>query len=458
MRERRHLWAFALFALAIHAALFLGITVEQLTKSPEPQISGRFVKRRPLRQRVLQRSVLATRSSRPLERAVAAPAAYARATMPQASAPSVPRLVLSPSSPALLPRAPMVVGRGVASHGQVRATAMQVAVHNPGQLDLGLELLDTHSLDTGQYQAVVVQNKQDRRALRGFVHLAAVRFGSAIAAATARDPDASELRWVDEGSLWYGDWRHSANIRALVGLAQAIEAQTQLHANVDQNAALDESAWLGVPFILLTSTCEIRPTTAEIANLGRYLTGGGFAYVEVVGRRDSGQAAYGEVADLYSMRELVRGALETQALAEGRDWKFEELPMADPLFHCYYDFEYLPTSFWAVVMAMTANSLGGYVPLSQFGMNRDQEPAYLEGIRLQGRLAVVYSQRNYRDLWSQRLEQVLTESRGTMGMAMRQWVGSRNYTSQAGLRLGVNIVVYALTQDGSLARQYLAAR
>jgi hypothetical protein len=41
--------------------------------------------------------------------------------------------------------------------------------------------------------------------------------------------------------------------------------------------------------------------------------------------------------------------------------------------------------------------------------------------------------------------------------AFNQWLGQR-YTSDSGLRLGINTVAYALTQEGSLARRYVVSR
>jgi hypothetical protein len=52
------------------------------------------------------------------------------------------------------------------------------------------------------------------------------------------------------------------------------------------------------------------------------------------------------------------------------------------------------------------------------------------------------------------MERSLIESPGSWRGALNQCLGPR-YSSDSGLRFGINVVLYALTQEGSLTRLYV---
>ena len=97
------------------------------------------------------------------------------------------------------------------------------------------------------------------------------------------------------------------------------------------------------------------------------------------------------------------------------------------------------------------------VRMSNLGPNLDDIPPHLEGVHLDGRLVVVYSQQNYRDFWSRRPERGLTEASGSHVEANQIDLRHRP-SSEPALRVGINLVVYALTQEGSLAQRYVETR
>ena len=79
---------------------------------------------------------------------------------------------------------------------------------------------------------------------------------------------------------------------------------------------------------------------------------------------------------------------------------------------------------------------------------------YLEGIVIGGQLVGVYSMRNYADFWA------------GIGRETLDWSLANNAINHSSLasaeeplvyNLGVNLVVYALTREGSLARQLVDA-
>ncbi len=436
--------------------LIVAIGVRTVYEDKKPTLSGKFVKRRPLQQPVLRRTLLQPAPVRRMERDVEAPRAYARAEAQRALTPVSPRLLASRQMLPSLPPKPLRPSHSFRGSGRLRSSAVRIGIQARDHVDLGLELLDVAAFDTGRYRALVVQDPQDKRKLQGFVRFTAVEIRSA-------SENTADLFWgqpiaaarsIDQGAAYFPDWRPSANVRALHSLAMEVEAETGLSAVVDENLSLDAPEVLSSPFILLTSMVEFEPTEYEVAKLGRYLTSGGFAYVEQVGTDVHGQLS-GTYPELISLRSLVRRALATQGLREGSDWSFEPLLMDHPLFHCYYDIDTLPANYWQATYADREGQAEQYEN-SQYPTD-EYIPRYIEGIHLDGRLVLVYSQQNYRDFWSKRPERALTES-SEYRLDNFVHMPLHRPSSTPAIRLGINVVVYALTQEGSLARRFVKAR
>jgi hypothetical protein len=210
-----------------------------------------------------------------------------------------------------------------------------------------------------------------------------------------------------------------------------------------------------MPFLLLTANNGFTVTRREAVNLGRYVTGGGFLYAEVVAvpRRQGN----GFATDIPELRGLIRAAMASQDLAEGRDWAFVQLSPDHALFHCYYDVQTLPLGFWDV---RTGAGVG--IDATGYWGSEDAfwSPPYLEGIELHGELVGLYSQKDYADYWAADFLRADSQGAdpgwgGAVGMHCRLNYGTAEEIPV--LRLGVNILVYALTREGSLAQQLVAA-
>ena len=80
-------------------------------------------------------------------------------------------------------------------------------------------------------------------------------------------------------------------------------------------------------------------------------------------------------------------------------------------------------------------------------------PNYLEGIEVDGRIVGVYSQKDYADLLAGEAERIRERDRAA-NKAGRFDTGADELPVYD---LGVNIVVYALTREGSLAQQLVEA-
>jgi len=214
---------------------------------------------------------------------------------------------------------------------------------------------------------------------------------------------------------------------------------TQIRTDVVDAVPMDSPTLLDLPFILIRASggFDGRATFAllqsEAESLGRYLTSGGFAYVEM------GVGPY--YADLPALRKMATDALETQGLHEEVHWRFEKLPSSHPLYHCFFDFDSLPPSYSDIVDWYWKRE-----PPPELDFHRS--PPYLEGVELEGRLVLVYSLKSYRDIWAGRMD------------GLRSFLGDQPAFrgEERVMQLGVNLLVYALTQEGGIARRMVMGR
>ena len=421
-------------SLALHLLVIFGITQrERVSQFPVlPPIMLKFTKRPPP-QRTL------TRRQRPMQRPLvrrptlqAAPLAAVRPA-PSASRPlpvfksSALRLPTASLPDRLVLPVPDFLARHIGP--QMRAGALEGTRQGADEIDLSLELMDVQALDTGRHRAMVVVDPKDRRQLKGFLHLSSVH------------SEALERAEASVGSERSGGWSRSvAEQRILQGLADKMSERTGVRTQVLDGIALDDPFLMQVPFLLLTVRTEVSFTQAEAKNLGRYLTSGGFLYADIVSPPIS--LAGGYQHDLPALRDFIRQAFQQIDYAEHRDWSFVRLPPEHPLYHCFYDVDTLPRGFWDIMFWYWNTE-------SRFELS----PEYLEGIEVNGRIVGVYSQKNYADLLAGEAERIRESDRDTNRIG-RFDTGADELPVY---NLGVNIVVYALTREGSLARQLIAA-
>ena len=297
------------------------------------------------------------------------------------------------------------------------------------EIDLSLELTDVEALDTGRHRAMVVVDPKDRRQLKGFLYLSSVH------------SEALERAEASAGSERSGGWSRSiAEQRILQGLADKMSVRTGVRTQVLDGIALDDPQLMQVPFLLLTVGGEVSFTQAEAKNLGRYLTSGGFLYTDIVSQPIS--LAGGHQHDLPALRAFIRQAFQQIDYAEHKDWSFVRLPPEHPLYHCFYDVDSLPRGFWDIMFWYWNTE-------ERFELS----PNYLEGIEVDGHIVGVYSQKCYAELWAGEAERIRESDRAS------NLIGS--FVTGADelpvYDLGVNIVVYALTREGSLAQQLVDA-
>ncbi len=202
--------------------------------------------------------------------------------------------------------------------------------------------------------------------------------------------------------------------RAIINLVEAVNRYTNINAKVDSHLYLDSRKIFESPFVYITADKAFELTAIEHKNFGEYLRNGGFAVI------DNGTPEYEYGQAEASLRQMLRGAL-------GNDAKLEPIPNDHPIYHCFFDFEEGPPQGAEIQMSQTTTT--GMVGESARNAAMAKAVLFLEGIWLDGRLVAIYSDKGYAHKWKEL---------------------SNN---EPQLRMGTNLVVFALTQTGGIARK-----
>ena len=141
------------------------------------------------------------------------------------------------------------------------------------------------------------------------------------------------------------------------------------------------------------------PNEAEMANLAHYLIAGGFVMFEAPNRTaPEAIVPYGEALEKYG------------GLVQGKDYWTERLSEDHTIFHAFFDLQGgMPNN------SHTSEGKSGLLPWN-----------YMTGHFIKGRL---------------------------VGLTTNAW----SWDSPAGLRLAVNVVVFAVTQEGSITQRLMQA-
>ena len=438
-QRNRKLQSCLALSLALHLLVIFGLPRhERVTHFPvQPPIMVKFTKKRPLPRTLARRQ---RPQQRPLVRRAALQAAPVVAMRPAPSAsrplPLFQTSALRLPSASLPARLVLPVPDFPARHigPQLRAGALEGTRQGADEIDLALELMDVQAMDTGQHRAMVVVDPQDRRKLKGFLYMSGIYSPSIERAEYSEQAENRQVRWYHQMP------RRLVERRMLQGLADKMVATTQVHVEVRDAVRLDDPQLLQVPFVLLTVDTPFEFTDSEAANLGTYLTGGGFLFADIV--RFLWPNYSDDELDIPAVRSLIRASFQAVGYQEWKDWKFTRLELTHPLYHCFYDVNSLPRGMRDMNFVVDGQD---YPP---------RTPDYLEGIVVGDQLVGVYSMRGYADFWA------------GIGRELMDWSLVNNVINHSSLfsaeeplvyNLGVNVVVYALTREGSLARQLVDA-
>jgi hypothetical protein len=274
------------------------------------------------------------------------------------------------------------------------AEAIQGSKEQESKVDMSLEMVDVDALDTGKYRAMVIQDPNDKRMMRGFLHLGVVYCESIMA--TTRSP--SGINVIDY-------------IRRVV---YAMNKYTNIKTDLRGYYTFDSREMLKIPWVFInTNGVRFSLTGSEAANLGEYLTTGGFLFMEGTQahawERSSGGMAYRH--ELVSGQNMLKDGLAAAGFRYGKEWTFEKLLAGHPIYHCYFDFDGPLPSYWPRLVSIDE---------------------FMYGVTIEGRLLAIFETGDY--------ERFINDA-DSDGSRYRQFL--------------VNVVVYALTQEGSLTRRLM---
>ncbi|MEM9057425.1 MAG: DUF4159 domain-containing protein [Pseudomonadota bacterium] len=207
--------------------------------------------------------------------------------------------------------------------------------------------------------------------------------------AAAGGYDFSFTRLIYESGDWDVDERMPSN------LINSLVEYTTLRVDPEERVvALADPAMLTAPFCYLAGHRLVQFTEAEQRNFKRYVENGGFVFVDDCNHDIDG---------------LFATSFERQMAALFGADAMPRLPSDHPLYSAFFDFDGPPT---------TSFELNGW--------GDDLVHDYLRGIEIDGRVGVLYSNKDYGCEWD-------------YDYRNKRWLVEDN------TRFGVNVVVYALT-------------
>lgn len=223
-------------------------------------------------------------------------------------------------------------------------------------LSLSQELLSVQDLDIGRYQAVIIQDPQNKKKIKGYFNMTVIDYDLADKN-TDRFPTA-----VEE-------------------LMRYMRDHTEIKAKIQGNTVeLSDPSILSMPLIYMTgNSATLQISDTEKKNLGDYLKGGGFMFAEEIRQSDATAGLEGRGAGTSGTPfDRQFKALMKDPLVLGTDGdKWQKIGKSHPLYSSFYEFRDGPP-------------MGGCPGGNVFD---------LEMLELRGRVAVVFSDLNISWYW-----------------------------------------------------------
>ena len=216
-------------------------------------------------------------------------------------------------------------------------------------------------------------------------------------------------------TLW-GTHLEPAYKRAIIHLSEAVNKFTKIKSKVDEHLYIDSRKLFETPFVYLSVTEVFELTEIEARNFGEYLRNGGFAVL------DNGTPQRDYAPSEASLRQMLRDSL-------GKDAVFIPIRNDYPLYHCFFDFDDGPPlgdENKVDILLPNSREAGR---MSRRRMSEQKPVHYLEGIWIKDRLVAIYSDKGYCRIWADNIE------------------------NEPQLKMGVNMLVFALIQEGGIAHK-----
>ena len=223
-------------------------------------------------------------------------------------------------------------------------------------MSLRQELLNVGDLDFGRFQAILIQDPENKRNIRGFFNMTVIDYDLA---------DKSSDRFPT----------------AVEELMRYIRDHSRVNARIEGTTMrLSDPTVMKAPFIYMTGNSAVfQFTQTEKENLGEYLKNGGFLFAEEIRQADVETGLDGKDAGVAGtlfdrqFKDLMRDPLVLGS--DGSKW--QKVSKDHDLFYSFFDFEDGPP-------------MGGAPGGNVFD---------LEMLELRGRVAVVFSDLNVSWYW-----------------------------------------------------------
>ncbi|HVG34551.1 MAG TPA: DUF4159 domain-containing protein [Pyrinomonadaceae bacterium] len=217
------------------------------------------------------------------------------------------------------------------------------------------------------------------------------------AAATARRP-LSAVGGFTFARLRYASGNWDADPKMPSNLLNSLVEYTSVRVDPNERVVDVSSPNIAdYPFLYMTGNKLVRFSETERVNLRRYLRNGGFLFVD-----DCNHDVDGTFAKTFET--------EIKAVLDRPEEALRKLPNTHPLYRAFFEF---PDGAPA-----TSHELNGW--------GDDLVHDYLKAIEIDGRISVLYSNKDYGCEWNY------------------DWANKR-FAAKDNTRFGVNIIVYALT-------------
>lgn len=220
---------------------------------------------------------------------------------------------------------------------------------------------------------------------------------SIFASSPARRP-LSSVSGFTFARLRYASGNWDADPRMPSNLLNSLVEYTSVRVDPNEHIVdVGSNSLSNYPFVYLTGNKMLRFTETERANLRRYLRQGGFMFVD-----DCNHDIDGTFAKTFEN--------EIKVILDRPAEVMHKLPKEHPLYRSFFEFKDGPPA--------TSHELNGW--------GDDIVHDYLQAIEIDGRIAVLYSNKDYGCEWNY------------------DWVNKR-FSAKDNTRFGINIIVYALT-------------
>lgn len=270
----------------------------------------------------------------------------------------------------------------------ITSEVVNTRVGTRGTEGLQDQLIDYSNL-TDRFEGLVKQG-QNKKDIQGFLNFYQVQYRS------SRADENGEPGW-------------NVIPNALQMIVEFANRKTKLRINLKGSVRLDSKELMEIPLLFMMGS-ESEPVLSkeELKNLANYLRNGGFLWID-----DGYAARWG--AFNQKNRQYISQAL-------GYDGEFEKIPQNHWIYKCYEEFAGPPPG--EDELRPNANH-----PVKE-------RYRYLEGVFINGRLAVLLSSKGYCKAWG-----VWPRNPPSLG-------GPLDNTRQ--LQFALNVIVYACTQKGGI--------